>query len=183
MNKKLEDALNSVEMTYGELVEIANGIVDPIVKSANELVGKLDQDVNALSNDQLREYTLMLQLKAFGLSETKEKAGMKADLALALQKEAYAVSYASMEGAQGTRDRLATTATAQETLVQVMYSLVSNLLKTKVDQLHRLVDALKSILISRGQEAKFMNVGSTNQGAGALNSNGRTILNESTEVF
>jgi hypothetical protein len=44
-----------------------------------------------------------------------------------------------------------------------LYNLVANLLKTKLDQLHRLVDALKSILMSRMQETKFMNIGSTNE--------------------
>ena len=42
-------------------------------------------------------------------------------------------------------------------MVELLYELISNLLKTKLDELHRLTDTLKSILMSRMQEAKFLN--------------------------
>ena len=125
MDKKLETALNNVETTYGELVDIANGMLNPMFEPINMIIARVNASVNAMSIDQIRDYILTIQLKAFEISEIKEKAALKA-------------------------------------VTEALYNLIANLLKTKLDQLHRLVDALKSILMSRMQETKFMNIGSTN---------------------
>ena len=161
MNAKLETALTNVETTYGDLVEIANGMLKPLFDPINNLVSVINSTVNALSIEQIRDYILQLQLKAFEISETKEKAALKAELAETLQKEKFAVSFNKLEGAAAVKDKLALVEASAETVSEALYNLVANLLKTKVDQLHRLVDALKSILMSRMQETKFMNIGSS----------------------
>ena len=163
MNAKLENALNNIETTYGELVEIANDMLKPMFSPINDLVGKINATVNALSVDQIRDYILQLQLKAFEISETKEKAALKAELAETLQKEKFAISFNNLEGSAAVKDKLATVENSSEVVAEALYNLVSNLLKTKLDQLHRLVDALKSILVSRMQETKFMNIGSNTE--------------------
>ena len=61
------------------------------------------------------------------------------------------------------KSNIATIAASAEVASEALYNLIANLLKNKVDQLHRLVDALKSILMSRMQEAKFMNLGSSDE--------------------
>ena len=161
MNAKLETALTNVETTYGDLVEIANGMLKPLFDPINNLVSVINSTVNALSIEQIRDYILQLQLKAFEISETKEKAALKAELAETLQKEKFAVSFNKLEGSAAVKDKLALVEASAETVSEALYNLVANLLKTKVDQLHRLVDALKSILMSRMQETKFMNIGSS----------------------
>jgi hypothetical protein len=175
MDKKLETALNNVETTYGELVEIANGMLDPMFEPINAVISRVSASVNAMSIDQIRDYILTLQLKAFEISEIKEKAALKAELAETLQKERFAVSFNSFEGSAAAKDKLALVETSSEIVSEALYNLVANLLKTKVDQLHRLVDALKSILMSRMQETKFMNMGSTNEVPATT---GRMRLNE-----
>ena len=160
MNAKLETALTNVETTYGELVDIANNMLRPMFDPINQLVSQINDTVNALTIEQIRDYILQLQLKAFEISETKEKAALKAELAETLQKEKFAISFNSLEGSAAVKDKLATVENASEVVAETLYSLVANLLKTKVDQLHRLVDALKSVLMSRMQETKFMNIGS-----------------------
>lgn len=162
MNPKLETALNNVEMSYSEVVFIANDSLKNILDPINDLVKTINAKSTSLSIDSLREYILQLQLKAFELSEIKEKSSLKAELSAALQKEAYAVQFNSMEGSAATKEKLAMAATSQEVIASALYNLVSNLLKTKLDQLHRLVDCLKSILMSRMQETKFMNIGVDN---------------------
>lgn len=162
MSDKLNEALDRIETTYGELVEIANNIIGPIVKDTNSLVDKINSTVNSLTVDAIRDYILQLQLKAFEISEIKEKSAMKADLAVALQKEQFAISFNSADGAAAVKDKIALVNTSAETASSVLYNLIANMLKAKVDQVHRLVDALKSILVSRMQETKFMNIGTTN---------------------
>ena len=175
MDKKLETALNNVETTYGELVDIANGMLNPMFEPINMIIASVNATVNAMSIDQIRDYILQIQLKAFEISEIKEKAALKAELAETLQKERFAVSFNSFEGSAAAKDKLALVETSSEIVSEALYNLVANLLKTKVDQLHRLVDALKSILMSRMQETKFMNMGSTNE---VPATSGRMRLNE-----
>jgi hypothetical protein len=160
MNAKLENALTNVETTYSELVEIANSMLKPMFDPINQLVSTINSTVNALSIEHIRDYILQLQLKAFEISETKEKAALKAELAETLQKEKYAVSFNSLEGSAAVKDKLALVEASSEAVSETLYNLIANLLKTKLDQLHRLVDALKSILMSRMQETKFMSLGS-----------------------
>lgn len=163
MEKKLEEALERVEMTYGELVEVANDMLKPLFGPINDLVKQVNATINSLSTDLIRDYILQLQLKAFEISETKEKAALKAELAETLQKEKFATSFNSFDGSAAVKDKLALIETSSEIVAETLYNLVANLLKTKVDQLHRLVDALKSILMSRMQETKFMNLGTSSE--------------------
>lgn len=160
MNDKLQDALEKVETTYGELVEIANSIIDPIVKDANEIVDNINAHVNTLTVEQLRDNILALQLAAYQLAEIKEKSAMKAEISEALQKEQFAISFNSFDGAAAVKDKLALVANAPEIATSALYNLIASLLKTKLDSLYRMVDSLKSILMSRMQESKFMNLGS-----------------------
>jgi len=162
MNKKLQDALEVVDTTYFDIVDIANGAVKPITQEVDDLVKTINLTVNSLSIDQIRDYILRLQLKAFELSEIKEKSALKAELAEALQKEKYAVRFNALEGSAAVKDKLAIVETAPEVVSEAFYNLIANLFKTKLDQIHRLVDALKSILMSRMQETKFMNIGIDN---------------------
>lgn len=163
VEKKLEEALMNVQTTYGELVEVANGMLSSIIGPVNELVAEVNSKVNAMSVDQIRDFILRLQLKAFEISEIKEKSALKAELAEALQKEKYAVEFNGADGTAAVKSNIATIAASAEVTSEALYNLIANLLKTKLDQLHRLVDALKSILMSRMQEAKFMNLGSSDE--------------------
>ena len=176
MNSKLDAALNNVQTNYAELVTVANDMIQGITGSIDELVAAISDNANNMSIELLRDSILKLQLKAYELSEIKEKAAMKAELSAALQKEAFAIKFNSLDGAAATKEKLATAETSSELVSNVLFNLVSNLLKTKLDQLHRLVDAMKSILMSRMQETKFMQLSTTNDMPGITN--GRVTLNE-----
>jgi hypothetical protein len=176
MDVKLEQALANVETTYGEIVTIANDFLYPTFQPIDALVNEINCCINAFSVDQLRDYLLMLQLKAYGIAEIKEKAALKAELAEILQKEHFAISFNGADGSAAVKDKLATIATSSEIVTEALYNLIASLLKTKLDSVHRLVDVLKSILMSRMQEAKFMNVGASNEITPTTN--GRITLNE-----
>ena len=61
----------------------------------------------------------------------------------------------SQEGTAGVKDSNTTLAISENIVAQCLYDLVASLVKTKVDMLLRLIDSLKSILMSRMQEAKI----------------------------
>lgn len=176
MDIKLEQSLANVETSYGELVAIATNFLQPTFTPIDELVNQINYKINALSVEQLREYLLMLQLKAYGIAELKEKAALKAELAEILQKEQFAISFNGADGSAAVKDKLATIATSSEIVADALYTLIASLLKTKLDAIHRLVDVLKSILMSRMQEQKFMNLGASNEITPTTN--GRITLNE-----
>ena len=150
-------------------------MLNPMFEPINMIIASVNATVNAMSIDQIRDYILQIQLKAFEISEIKEKAALKAELAETLQKEKFAISFNGLEGSAAAKDKLALVETSAEIVTEALYNLIANLLKTKLDQLHRLVDALKSILMSRMQETKFMNMGSTNEVPATT---GRMRLNE-----
>lgn len=176
MDSKLEKALANVETTYGELVNIANDFLRTTFDPIDDLVQQINCRINTLSVDQIRDYMLTLQLKAYGISELKEKAALKAELAEILQKEHFAISFNGADGSAAVKDKLAIVATSSETVTEALYTLIASLLKTKLDSMHRLIDVLKSILMSRMQETKFMNLGASNDISPTTN--GRITLNE-----
>ena len=151
----LEEALNNVEVTYQEIIPIANDMISDLVEPINVMVDSINQSINNLSNEEIRSYILRLQLRAYQLSEPKEKSVLKATLSEALKKEKYANAYQEASGTNGAKDNIAWLACSEQIVIEALYELVSSLLKTKLDQVHRLVDALKSILLSRMQEAKL----------------------------
>lgn len=155
MNDKLQEALERVETTYGELVEIANDIIGPIVKHANSLIENINSRAYSLTIEQIRDSILAVQLAAYQLAEVKEKSAMKAEVADALQKERFAINFNSVDGSAAVKDKLALVANAPEIATSALYNLIASLLKTKLDSLYRMVDSLKSILMSRMQETKF----------------------------
>ena len=103
MDRKLELALEAVETTYGDLIGISNDMLNPIFTPINEVVSNVNASINAMSIEQIRDYILTLQLKAFEISEIKEKAALKAELAETLQKEKFAVSFNCLDGSAAAK--------------------------------------------------------------------------------
>lgn len=157
MAKDLNKALEAVEMTYGQIKQIADDMLAAPFEEVNRLYGDVSTYVDSLSIEALRDYLLRLQLAAFGLSELRDRSGAKATCAEAVRKEAYAISYASQDGTAAAKDSAATLAVAENIVAQCLYDLVASLVKTKLDATHRLIDTMKSILMSRMQEAKLSN--------------------------
>ena len=158
MDKKLETALNNVETTYGELVDIANGMLNSMFEPINMIISRVNASVNAMSIDQIRDYILTIQLKAFEISEIKEKAAFKSVLAETIRKEEYAQNFNKTEGTVAVRENTATIDTGAEILSEEIYTLVANMLKTKLDEVHRVVNTLQTVLMTRMQEAKLTSI-------------------------
>lgn len=163
MRGNLQKALDSVEMTYSQLVEIANDIVNEHVVEVNVLIYGVTQNVENLTNDAIRESMLKLSLSAYSFSDIKEKSSLKAECAEALRKEAYATEFNGADGSVAAKESAATINTSDETLTETIYNLVASLFKAKLDEMHRVVDVLKTVLMSRVSEAKLTQVGMTDR--------------------
>ena len=161
----LQLALDNTNTTYQQLVDISNDIVNKCVKDITPIILNINKDIENISNDQIRTYMLTLSLKAYSLAEIKEKASMKAEVAEILKKEAYATEFNGADGTVAVRENLAQINISDEILSQTVNELVSGILKVKLEELHRIIDTLKSILMSRLSEAKLISVsdGITNE--------------------
>lgn len=153
--KDLNAALENVESTYADVVDIANDMLDEIVSPINNLIQEIRDNVAGLSTESIRDYMVRLQLRSYELSDIKEKSALKAQCAEALKDEKYARSFNGADGTSGVRGNIALLESSEEIIVEALYNLVASLLKTKLDECHRLIDTLKSILMSRMQEAKL----------------------------
>lgn len=151
----LNEALANVESTYSEVVEIANDMLSDIFQPINNLVDEIREAGAGISAESLRDYMVRLQLRSYEISDIKEKSALKAECAEALRKEKYARTFNAAEGTAGVKDNTALLAASEEIIVEALYNLVASLLKTKLDEVHRLIDTLKSILMSKMQEAKL----------------------------
>ena len=180
MAKDLNKALETVEITYAQIKEIADSMLAGPFEEPNRIVDIIQYNVESMSIDMLRDYILRLQLAVYSLSELRDRSGIKASCAEAIRKEAYATAYVAQEGTAGVKDSNTTLAISENIVAQCLYDLVASLVKTKVDQLHRMIDSLKSILMSRMQEAKFMQMSTTADGSSPYSPQStKQILNES----
>ena len=155
---EFNQALDNVEIAYGEIIDIANESVKELTGDLDELIDKVANNIEHLTNDDIRDTLLRLSLRAFSFSAIKDKSAFKAILAETLRKEAYAKQFATLEGTVSARDTQATLNISNEIIVEHLYNLTASLFKTRLDQVHRVVDSLKTVLTSRLSEAKLCNI-------------------------
>ena len=152
---QLTKALENVDATYMELVQIVNEIAKPYIEEVDELINQVSYNVNDLTNDYLRMTMVKLSLKSYSFSEIKEKSVLKAECSEALRKEKYAIKFNGSDGTVAFKENNALIETTEEILVEAIYNLLSSLFKTKLDEIHRVVDVIKTVIMSRNAEEKM----------------------------
>lgn len=158
MDSKVQKALYDIDGMYNDLVEVANDIFKQTTNEIDEIMISAYNDIEKLSNDAIRDLMLKLSLKSYTFSEIKEKATFKSVLAETIRKEEYAQNFNKTEGTVAVRENTATIDTGAEILSEEIYTLVANMLKTKLDEIHRVVNTLQTVLMTRMQEAKLTSV-------------------------
>lgn len=158
MKENVAKALDNVDATYEELIDIANDIFKEIIGDLDTIIQSAYNDVESLTNDAIRDLILRLSLRSYSFSEIKEKSQLKATLAETLKKEAYARNFNSTEGTVAVRDNNAILSTSAEILAEEIYTLVASLFKTKLDEIHRIISALQTVLTTRLSEAKLASI-------------------------
>ena len=56
MKPELEKALNAVEMTYKDIVEIADGLVADYTKGLDNLIKSVEDRIDKISNDEIDDF-------------------------------------------------------------------------------------------------------------------------------
>lgn len=154
-NKDVNKALDIVDVTYDELIVIANDIYGSAVGDIDIVVESFADRIESLSNDEIRMLITKLSVKAFSFCEIKDKSTFKATLAESIKDEKYAKLFNAMEGTVAVRENSALLGSSEELLAGEIYKLVAQLFKTKLDSVYRMIDTLKTVLTTRLTEAKL----------------------------
>lgn len=158
MKQEVTKALANIDIAYEDLIDVSNDIAKDAIGDLDEIMESAYRDIELLGNDAIRQLMLKLSLRSYSFSGIKEKSAFKATLGETLRKEAYANNFNGAEGAVAVRENTAILNTSNEILAEEIYTLVANIFKVKLDEVHRVVATLQSVLISRMQEAKLSNV-------------------------
>ena len=152
MNKKLDEA--AVDEIYFQLSDAVKETVSEITKPIDDIVQELSKGINLFSNSELWDFQMRLGVEAYRLSNMKELSALKDACAEALYKEGLAKAYAEASGAAETKKQASVLATIEKQAVSMLYNSIASILKTKLDEAHRLVNIIQNIQISRAAEAK-----------------------------
>lgn len=155
MAKTFSEAKQNVDEMYKSLTQIADDIVKKNTEKADKIIKDIENNVEKLTNEELRNYTLKLASLAYSLGDLVEHADLKRECANALMKETNAREFSIAAGTVDTKKSTALLNTSQEQAVALLYDLIANSLKSKLVQTQRVIDSLKNTLISRNAEAKL----------------------------
>jgi len=154
MNDKLEKAKQDVNEMYKYLAESVAATTKAITQPLDDIVAELSKGINLFSNVELWDFQVRLGIEAYRLGTIKEQGMLKEVCAEALYKEGLARAYTEGSGTQENKKQQSVLDTIDKQAVSMLYSSVSGLLKTKLDEAHRLVNILQGIQISRAADAK-----------------------------
>lgn len=147
-------AKSDVQSMFDSLAPIVLEVAGKYSKEADKLIDKL-VNANSFTNEELREAILQLSIEAYMFSMSKDASILKQDCATTLLKESQAKLYNATQGTQVVRQNQSIVDSVDKQVVNMLYSAVANMMKTKLDEIHRLLNTLNSILISRNAEAKL----------------------------
>ena len=155
MTQEFKNAQKIADNVYKEIVQIADDIVNKASRPIDEIMHKLKHGFEDLTTRQLNDFMLQLSIEAYYFGSKKDHAQLKQVCADALYKEGFAKSYSTAQGTQLNRQNQATMDSTDRQAVKMLYECTSNLMKTKLDETHRMINVLNSAIISRNAEAKL----------------------------
>jgi len=158
MAKTFLEAKKEVDDLYKSLNQVADDIVNKHTSEISRIIKEIENNVEKMSNHEIRMYTLKLSSLAYSLGDLVEHADLKRDCANALVKETSAREFNLAAGTVDTKKNVALLNSSNEQAVSMLYNTVADLLKTRLNSVYRVVDSLKNVLISRNAEAKLQNM-------------------------
>lgn len=154
MQVDIENARQDVDEIYTTLASIAKDIASKHTTTIDKIKDELKKGINLYSTSELWDFQVRLGVETFELGSIVAYSTLKDECAEALYKEGVAKSYISNEGTQEAKKQKSVLDTIDKQAVSILHSGVVGLLKTKLDEGHRLINILQGIQISRASEAK-----------------------------
>ncbi len=169
---EIEQAKDNVNELFKNLAPLVQELVDKYSFELDKIINKISKS-DALTNDELRNYILALSVESYLFGISKDASILKQECATTLMKEGIAQEFNNATGTQQARNNTSMINTTDKQVVNLLFNAVANMMKTKLDETHRMINALNSILISRNAEAKLAGNGTESE------TPARQILNES----
>ena len=157
MAKTFKEAQRDVNDMYKSLTQIADDIIRKNTDDISKIMKEIENNIETIDNNDLRKYTLKLAAMAYALGDKVEHANLKRDCANALLKETNAKEFNLAAGPVATKQNVALLNTSQEVAVNILYNMVADSMKAKLQMTNRMLDSIKNVLISRNAEAKIQN--------------------------
>lgn len=154
----IKEANNQLTDVYNQLKPIITSVVEKNAKPIDDLIKKIKKELTVLTNKELEQYMLQLSIETYYFATVKDSAILKQECANALLKEGQANVFNSTLGTQAVRSNQAVMDTLDKQTVNILYNAVSNNMRSKLDEAHRIVNVLSSVLISKNAEAKLKGV-------------------------
>ena len=154
----IDNAKKDVSEMYKSLQPAIKSIVDKHSKEIDSIIAKIKKNLDTLTNKELQDYMLQLSIETYYFSQIKDMSILKQECAMALLKESQANSFNSTEGTQAYRSNQAIIDSLDKQVVSLMQNAIANLMKTKLDEAHRVVNILSNVLISKNAENKLRGV-------------------------
>lgn len=153
---EVQAALDAVDMTYSELIDIVDDTRKSVMEDCDLLIEDVSNNIQDMSNDKIRDTLMRLSLKSYYLASIKDKSAFKANLAETIRKEAYAKAFGNAVGTVAQKDGQALLDTSSQAVAEKIHDLMADLFKSSTDEIHRTIDVLKTVLMSRLSEAKLV---------------------------
>lgn len=150
----LDNAYAETDEVVNSLGEVVGSITRDITAELDNQIAKLKKGVDTFSNGDLREIMACISVETYYVGIAKEQSSLRDACATALYKEGMAKVFAVAPGAVEAKKQQAVTGTMDKQAVSILYTTVTNLLKTKIDEAHRIVSVINGILMSRASDAK-----------------------------
>lgn len=158
MTINIDNASNDVNSVYKQIQPIVDSVVDKNAKSIDLIIEKIKRNLTDLTNKELRDLMLQLSIELYYFAHIKDMSILKQECAQTLLKEGIANVFNSSDGTQVIRSNQATIETLDKQTVSILYNAVSNNMKSKVDEAHRIINVLSNVLISKNAENKLKGV-------------------------
>lgn len=152
----IQAALDAVDMTYSELIDIVDDTRKSVMEDCDVIIEDVSNNIQDMSNDKIRDTLMRLSLKSYYLASIKDKSAFKANLAETIRKEAYARAFGNAVGTVAQKDGQALLDTSSQAVAEKIHDLMADLFKSSTDEIHRTIDVLKTVLMSRLSEAKLV---------------------------
>ena len=156
----INNAIKDVSDVYKNLKEIVDGVVKKHSNGIDMIfaeIKKYSDKLELLPNKEIIGWMLRLQIAEYEFSAKKDDAQLMQECSAILTKVTQASIYALSDGTQSARSNKALIDTQDKQLVTAVYNAVSSNMKTKLDECHRMMNLLNSVLISNNAEARRKN--------------------------
>lgn len=154
----IKAAQNDVRNMYKDLKPIVDDVVVKHSSSIDMIIKKIKDNLNNLTNKEIREYIMQLSIEAYYFAQDKDMSLLMQECSTAILKVKNADEFNAATGTQSSKSNEAIINSQPQMVTNMVYSAISNRMKSKLDETHRVINMLSSILISNNAEAKLKGV-------------------------